>query len=193
MNVSEIKLVNFENMVMQEAEQKKTAVINELAKEKQDKLAAIERDLHAKAEQRLKREAAKITKGKNEQIVHKQLVCKQEVLSERQKLIDDVFDGVKTRLIEFAQSDEYKDYFMNLVSDAKKRLPSASTVHISKNDEIFSTDMARLGFEVEITNADIIGGCIITDKGNGIRIDETFGAKIDMAKDNFLETYKLKI
>lgn len=193
MNVSEIKLVNFESMVLREAEEKRNAIIEELAKQKKEKLARIEKELREKAAQKLKRELANISKEKNEQTVHKQLLCKQAVLGERQILIDGIFEGVKKRLDGYMQSEEYKKNLLDTIANAKNTLASASVVQITRKDEALADKIAALGFEVEYLDSSEIGGCIVIDKANGIRIDETFSRKLEAAKDSFLETYNLKI
>lgn len=193
MNISEIKLVNFENMVIKEAEDKRDAILNEILQEKQNKLAVIEKEIQDDAKQTLKKAKAKISKEKNERIVQKNLMYKQEMLSERQRLIDNVFNGVIKRLNEFINSQEYEKYLLDTIILSKQKLQGASIVVISKNDDKYAEKISDLGFTVEYTDDIIIGGCLLIDKDNSLRIDETFATKLQSAKDGFLETYNLKI
>ncbi len=193
MNVSESKLINFENKVMQEAQQKKAELLGALAAEKQEKLTKIEAELREQAERTLKRELVNISKAKNEQVVHEQLLCKQQVLSERQSLISGVFDSVAGRLAAFARSPEYQAYLFDAVAAAKESLPTAKTVRIVKNDEAYASALEKLGFEVEYLGNSEIGGFVLVDKNNGMQIDETLLTKLRSAQSSFLETYNLKI
>lgn len=193
MNVSEMKLINFENMVISEAEQKRNAILEEIEEEKKVRFAQAQEELKQKAQQTLRRENAKISKVKNEHIFHQQLLCKQEILGERKKLIDEVFEGVIRRLNEFAASEDYEKYLLNTIISSKKDLENPTVVQISKKDEMYSEKIKSMGFTVEYTDEIIIGGFLMIDKENSVRIDEMLISKVKMAKDKFLETYNLKM
>ncbi|OQB13890.1 MAG: V-type ATP synthase subunit E [Firmicutes bacterium ADurb.Bin193] len=193
MDASDTKLLNFENMVIKDAREKRDAVLKEIAQTKSEMLARIKDEIDKSAQARLRRATAKIVKEKNERIIQKQLSCKQEILNERQRLIDALFDNVKKRLSDFTASDSYGDYLIKTVSASKKKLEGAGAVVILKRDEKHAALFTSLGFEVSYTDDDIIGGCLLVDKVNGMRVDETFATKLEAAKDRFLETYNIKI
>lgn len=115
------------------------------------------------------------------------------MLFERQKQIDGIFDKVALRLGEFTKSEDYKTYIFDTIAKAKQKLNNATKVQIVKNDEWLLPEISALGFEVEFLENSRIGGCIIVDMANGIRIDETFSTKLESAENKFLETYNLKI
>ena len=193
MNVSEVKLANFENTVLREAEQKRDEAFALLKSEKKLAVENIKREAEDAAAASLEREVKKLVKGKNERIVQKQIVLKQSLLEERKKLITTLYENVAERLTAFVSSNEYEDYFFECVRRCSQRLDGARELVISRNDERYAQRLEDMGYTVATTGDGIIGGCILMDSEKGVRIDDTIFSKLEQSGENFLETYNLKI
>lgn len=193
MNVSQVKLANFEKMVLREAEKKRDEIIAQVKKEKDENIARIKAEIDRETTLNIEKTTKALAKEKNERLVHKQLLVKQRLLTEREKLIDSLFERISIRLREFVLSAEYEKYLFDSLKYCNEKLPSAKEIVISKQDEKYQNAIEKLGYTVSYTNEDIIGGLILTDLEKGIRIDDTILSKLSTAREKFLETYNLKI
>jgi len=193
MILEETKLLNFENLVISEAKQKRDSVFVELSAEKKQKLDEIIAELEQNAGEKILNETFKIAREKNRRIIKKQSENKQELLNEREKLIDGVFAKVLSMLSDFMKTDEYVINLTAIIQRGKAQLSTTPVVVLSENDKKLEASITALDVVVEFTPDNIIGGCIIIDKKNNIQIDETYSSRLAMARDTFLETYNIKV
>ena len=193
MDENDIKLSHFERMALGSAKAKRDEVLHELSLKKKKNLDGIKAEMKRAAELRLRRETAKISKEVNEREVSRQIEAKQQLIGERCRRIDALFDEVAQWLRGFVSTPEYERYLMDSITGAKDVLRDAGTVIISDSDRQFEEKIRNLGFDIEYSSEEIIGGCFVLDRANGARIDRTFAAKLRETKDSFLEKYNLKI
>ena len=193
MIVEETKLLNFENLVISEAKQKRDSVLAELSAEKKQKIDAIIAELEQNAGEKILSETFKIVREKNKRIIRRQIENKQELLNEREKLIDGVFAKVLGMLNDFTKTDKYAKDLIIIIQRGKEQLGTTPVVLLSEIDKKLEASITALGIVVEFTTDNIIGGCIIVDKKNNIQIDETYSSKLAVARDTFLETYNIKV
>lgn len=193
MIVEGTKLLNFENLVISEAKQKRDSVFAELSAEKKQKIDAIITELEQNAGEKILSETFKIAREKNRRIIRRQIENKQELLNEREKLIDGVFARVLSMLSDFAKTDEYALNLTAIIQRGKAQLGTTPIVVLSEIDRKLEASITALGVVVEFTTDNIIGGCIIIDKKNNIQIDETYSSRLAVARDTFLETYNIKV
>lgn len=193
MNNADIKLSNFERLVINGAEQKRDIRLAALAKEKKAAVEKIKRDLEKKFAIEYGNTALKIKKLKNERIFQCRIECQQQVLQKRRQLIDSLFENVAKMLEEFAASDNYRQYLIGSVSDCKKYLDGATGIRLFERDKKYAPYIEEIGLTVEYTKENIIGGFMLIDEKNAVRIDNTLITKLKDAKDKFLERYNVKI
>jgi Skp family chaperone for outer membrane proteins len=80
MSNPELKIANFERMVIGEAQQRRDKSLEDISREKEKALAKIKKELNEEAQRKYKSETKKLTKAKNERVFQKQLECKREIL-----------------------------------------------------------------------------------------------------------------
>jgi len=114
---------------------------------------------------------------------------KQQILSFKETLIDNMISSLKNKFEEFAESEGYKEFFMDLINKTLQFIEEQSAViYITKKD------FDRYGFEVDkllrgknitvaLTDKPIIGGIIIEDKDKNFRIDNSILCVIEVNKD----------
>jgi vacuolar-type H+-ATPase subunit E/Vma4 len=114
---------------------------------------------------------------------------KQQILSFKETLIDNMISSLKNKFEEFAESEGYKDFFMDLINKTLQFIEEQSAViYITKKD------FDRYGFEVDkllkgknitvgLTDKPIIGGIIIEDEDKNFRIDNSILCVIEVNKD----------
>ena len=193
MIVEETKLINFQNLVLNEAREKRDTVFAELNAEKKQKIDAIIAELEQNAGEKILNETFKIVREKNKRTIRKQIENKQELLNERERLIAGVFANVLSRLNDYTKTERYVSDLTTVIQRGIKQLGDKPIVLVSEADRDLQATIAMLGVVVEFTTDNIIGGCIIIDRENNIQIDETYSSKLAMARDTFLETYNIKV
>lgn len=193
MNVSQVKLANFEQMVLREAETKRDEIIAKVNKDKKEEISKIKAQIERETTNYIEKTEKNLAKEKNQRIVQKQLLANQKLLEERNNLIDLLFGRIRTRLVKFAASPEYERYLLERLEICREKLSTAGKVILSKHDEKHADKIKSLGFSIAYTDEDIIGGLILEDLEKGIRIDDTIALKLRDAREKFLETYNLKI
>jgi len=193
MIVEETKLINFQNLVLNEAREKRDTVFAELNAEKKQKIDAIIAELEQNAGEKILNETFKIVREKNKRTIRKQIENKQELLNERERLIAGVFANVLSRLNDYTKTERYVSDLTTVIQRGIKQLGDKPIVLVSEADRDLQATIAMLGVVVEFTTDNIIGGCIIIDRENNIQIDETYSSKLAMARDAFLETYNIKV
>jgi vacuolar-type H+-ATPase subunit E/Vma4 len=193
MNDSKTKLANFERLVINYAEQKSNEKLTELAEQKKKAVEKINEEITEKFQKELNAKAVKITKLKNKRIFQFRLECQQQILSKRQQLIDNLFEGVIKRLEEFVMSQRYKEYLTDSIAASKKRLEGATHIQICERDKQYAQEIEKFGLAIEYTNEPIIGGFVLIDIKNAVRLDDTLMTKAQNARDEFLERYNIKV
>lgn len=193
MHDSKTKLANFERLVINYAEQQSKEKLVELADEKKNAIEKIEAELTEKYQRELNARAAKITRLKNKRIFQFRLECQQQILSRRQELIDNLFEGVIKRLEEFVMSPQYEEYLLQGIAASKKRLEGATHVQICERDKKYAPDIEKNGLIVEYTKEPVIGGFVLIDKKSAVRLDDTLMSKVKNARNEFLEKYNIKV
>lgn len=193
MSNPELKIANFERMVIGEAQQRRDKSLEDISREKEKALAKIKKELNEEAQRKYKSETKKLTKAKNERVFQKQLECKREILEERQRLVDMLFESVLRRLTAFVDSADYERYIDECLLKSRKRLEEATLIQIVRHDEKFEDKFKSMGLKVEYIDKPIIGGFILIDEKNSVRIDETLFVKVEQSKAEFLRRYNLKI
>lgn len=193
MHDSKTKLANFERLVINYAEQKSREKLAELADEKKNAIEKINAELTEKYQRELNTRAAKIARLKNKRIFQFRLECQQQILSKRQQLIDNLFEGVVKRLEEFVMSPQYEKYLIEGITASKKQFEGATHVQICERDKKYALDIEKTGLMVEYTNEPVIGGFVLVDKKSAVRLDDTLMSKVQNARNEFLEKYNIKV
>lgn len=128
-----IKLERFKQAVFEDAEKQAKLITESADKQRENELA------QAKIEAQSLADSKKAAADKTEEaraireISSKQLEAKRNVLCHREKLIDSVFDNVKSRLATFKASRDYKSWLKKKPKNANRPIPSIralSTSHL---------------------------------------------------------------
>lgn len=189
----EKKLVNFSHMILSEAERKKEKLMSEL-KEKQDAIVKEkETSFLADAYEDIQKAVARYAKENNERVMKLEMQLKKDVILEREKIIDQVFEDVQKRLIEFTAAPEYLDWLLNTTQKALDEIGDGDIRVTVEDLKYKDAILARFGgcTVSEAEEKDIIGGVIVYKEN--IFVNYTIKELLSEQHKNFLKTSGLSI
>ena len=182
-----IKLERFKQAVFEDAEKQAKLITESADKQRENELA------QAKIEAQSLADSKKAATDKTEEaravreISSKQLEAKRNVLCHREKLIDSVFDNVKSRLATFKASRDYKSW---LKEKAEKCNPEhKGVIYLSPEDMKYASDLAD--FEVKSRDSIELGGMLMVYEDMGIALDYTFDSAFEGQRSAFTEKAEL--
>ena len=189
MDINEKKLSSFERLIMTEAEEKRDAVLKELADEKKLLLDAERTELEHAYQKTLNHELARIDKTVNESVTAHQTAQRKEFLSAREEYINKIFNALKQRVAEYIKTDHYKNTVSKKIESVLKDLSDDYFLIINDTDEVIKS----LGYQYKITQEDLFGGCKIVDNKSNIQIDISNKSIMEKQRIDFLENHQLRL
>lgn len=108
------------------------------------------------------------------------------MLCHREKLIDSVFDNVKSRLATFKASRDYKSWLKEKAEKCKQTYPEhKGVIYLSPEDMKYASDLAD--FEVKSRDSIELGGMLMVYEDMGIALDYTFDSAFEGQRSAFTE------
>lgn len=197
----EQKLLNFNNIVMRQAAEKRNKILEEARKEKERLISDKKRKFEQEAEEIYKKQIMLIKKEKNDIISKAAISAKRLLMRERDKIMSDTFAALEQKVREFVSSDSYKNFLENVLVKTIELLGEGEIeVTLSANDMNRFADLLesiQKGHDSKLTfkaaTRDILGGCEALNSTNGLFIDNTLSSRIESQKENFLEICGIRI
>ena len=188
--IDDKKLTDFRRLVFEDAERQRDDTLSIVESEKKRRLSEAKAEIAERYKRRYNREMTKIKNKFNEELSTHRSRQKSELLSARDELKNSVFISVEKKLSEFIRTEKYGEYMKSQIEKAIALLNCDNAVIIiNADDEILKSS----GYEYEVSDEDFKGGCIVTDKAGKHRVDLTMKTKLSKLRNEFLQTYKLKL
>ena len=185
-----IKLERFKQAVFEDAEKQAKLITESADKQRENELA------QAKIEAQSLTDSKKASTDKTEEaraireISSKQLEAKRNVLCHREKLIDSVFDNVKSRLATFKASRDYKSWLKEKAKKCEQTYTEhKGVIYLSPEDMKYASDLAD--FEVKSRDSIELGGMLMVYEDMGIALDYTFDSAFEGQRSAFTEKAEL--
>ena len=189
--VEENKIKNFERLVVGDAAQKRDAAMKQLREEKASRIEAYTKEADARFQSMLKREMEKLQRASHEQLSDKLLENKKQLLQERERLIDALFDRVRAELAAYITTDAYIADMSRKLEEAVQALGADCMLTVDERDEKLLALVKEKGYAYQTTAHSFLGGCKVESPSRRQRIDLTFSTRLADAYDSFLETYRV--
>ncbi|WP_102398668.1 V-type ATP synthase subunit E [Haloimpatiens massiliensis] len=156
-----------------------------------EKMISDEKEKIKKIEDLEMKEALKKAELKANEIIAKaKSQNHQEILNLKEDLIGKVYKDVMNKLIKFTDKEEYKDLLIKIIKvtfeeceegEYRMYLTTKDYNKYHKDIEGLLKEFKNIKVTVEKTREDIIGGIVIEDSKNKMRIDNSLGVRL---KDN---------
>jgi len=195
-NVDE-RLNNFSNAVLKKAFDVREAMTEELENNRDKELKEREMLYLEEAYKKIQINKAKIIQESNEDISRAQIESKKELIKRRNEIIDEVFEGVLSKLKEFMQSLNYYSWLCERAEYAMGKVGNSHNILnalINKSDEHLQERLKNdLDIEVDISKEDIIGGIIVCNREENLLLDLSLKENLYEEKNEFLKNAGLNI
>lgn len=187
----EAKINKFSSSVMNEAQKKLDELKKEIQEKKSEVLDSKNDEFLGEAYEKIQGYISAIQKEDNDKVRNAEFDAKKALLKKREGIIEEVFETAKTKLEDFAKSDEYKTW---LEEKLKKALAESG----EGKKEIYMTERDKnlIGITedvVPVSEKDFWGGVRVENLEKGILVDYSFYNLLEDQRGDFLSKSGLVI
>ncbi len=132
----------------------------------------------------------------NYKLSKKSLDFKKKILSFRNELIKQVMQQSEKEILDFVNSDKYKDYLLNKIKQVFDELNFNDTeIKVRREDLKLKKDLLMFKniSSVLVDDQNKLGGFVLIDKQSNIVIDKTISSILNNQRQHFLKTSGLII
>ena len=182
--------------INKDAEERRNEIIKEAEEYKKREMEKAEQEVLEDVYRLIQKETQDMRHSISRDIAGKELAGKRALLKQREDITEKVFSDAAAKLREFAQSEEYRGFIKNTVTESLAVLSGTQiTVALRPDDMKYAGDIKKLlpGCELAGDESIEIGGIRITDIQSGIIVDQTLDARLASQRGWFIEQAKLSI
>ncbi len=198
MSYDEKKLISFKETIFKDIEKKAEILIEEALKNKKEYLKKFEERILVNEQKKLEEKTIELESKYKHEVTRKEFEAKREILTYRNKLIEDIIENCERNLTNFSKTLEYETYMLEKIKktiDEEKR--EKIIIKIREKDLKLETQIKslneRIEIKIEIDKKNILGGFKLMDIKNSIEIDETFKTALTTIMQDFYKTSKLNL
>jgi len=205
MSSIEAKLKIFEESVMQDAVEIRNKIIAEADQKISVSIDENRKIYEKEVEMFHKKSIEEVVKDSNTIISKVKSEGRSLIMKKRNSIVESVFNELADRMLKFAKTDEYNEFFtlkleeaLHVIMNERNNVSSVAGIDIllSKDDyeskinvtrKIASEILIDTQFKIDIDSESIIGGCRVYSRSKGIMIDNSIQLVIKNEKDQFLQ------
>jgi vacuolar-type H+-ATPase subunit E/Vma4 len=179
--------------VLEDVEKEAESIILEAGSQAEKILEEAEKEAKERYMSIVKEGEERIEAERKEKTILFEIEAKNRLLQAQEKVIDEVFEKVLSRLREYASTQEYQDCLSRLIVDACKKMSANKLIiQLNQNDFSIMTEekLKKLSkaLGVKLVKSDkpisIVGGVIVKSSDGKIVVNNTFENRLNMLKSN---------
>lgn len=184
------KLIKFNEIVLEDAQEKRIAIENEVNKKKEAALEKAEETILNEAYRFIRSRVTEIRSDFGRKISLHNIDSQKEIFTEREHYVNEVFEEIKSRLINFIKTEKYEEYLKNAYLEAQKALGQITRVYAAAFD---MEKMKKIAAAAEIIEDPriLLGGFLAENES--LITDYTFDKRFAAERERFSETNQLNI
>lgn len=178
-------LVKFSNAIINEAEEQKKQLLNQIKEENFRLIEGKRKELEKKKNEQILTEIEKIESSKRLEIALQNQNFRHELIKKRTKLLLSMFDKIEKNILEYTNTDEY---YIVLKSDFLKAIENIEdeiTVSLKLCDTEYLKKFSHAKIAFETADENILGGFTLTIPTKRLFIDNTLKTKLEEEKKRF--------
>lgn len=183
MNI-ETKLQRFSEVVRKEAESTKDSRISVLEKKYNDSITEYQQKAQQRFDHMCEDVEIQAEKLKQQRIASINSEVKKNLIEQRTKYVETIFDNVKSKLEDFFKSPAYEELLAHNIETYKPMNPNLTAYIMLRDAAIKDSLAAKTGVNVELTDEDFLGGVKIEINANKVA-DCTFRHRYETEKSRF--------
>lgn len=192
------KLNTFTSLVLQDAQEKRDKLLENVEKEYTEKLDEKETELLQNAYENIQQNIHDAQKDANARILHAEMDSKKKLILRREEIINEVMTLSREKIAEFAKSDKYEEWLLAKIEKSLFEVgKGAKTVYISPDDiklkeKIEQLDTLRITVEAS-QERDFLGGAKVINTDRRVAVDYSFKEMLSEQKQVFLQSSGLAL
>lgn len=190
MSYDKEKLSRFQNTVLSEADEKIQKMKEEAQEYEKSELEKTRQQEYDRIFTYMQAQVRNLEWKYRRIVTKKSLEVKREVLICRNELTEKVFAQTKEKLLQFANSAEYKDYLLNRLKTAVKDFPcNGASIAVRAEDFAFEKDLLETSgvASVVVDKSNQLGGFCIINQQSGLLLDETLASDLIEQRQYFYQ------
>lgn len=192
------KLMNFTNIILNQAEKESKNTQNELAQRRKRELEEARVRAEKEANKKVLDMTVKIQRKENEILSKAQIAARNKVMQHREGIESRVFDIARTKINRFVESENYYPWLIDTARAQIVLLADAAdlVLYINSKDKALKDSLSReLGVSVEVLSddKDILGGVIVKSETRRMECSDTLAGRLDSVRSEFLNISGLKL
>ena len=197
MDYNEEKLNALSAMIMRNANEERERIMEETETEYKSLIAERENEYLKAAYETIQKSKSECERLSGEKILHAEMDMKKQVLLKREEIIKNVMDAVKTRLVDFTQSDSYEKWLVDKTATAVKEAgEGGKVIYVAESDMQYADELKTVDANITIENAPesgFLGGVRVYNADKRISVDYSFKELLSDEKQSFLKNSGLVI
>lgn len=191
------KMNKFYQAINHYAEEQRKKIEQEMAEFKRKELNEAEVDALTEAYRMIQKEMAEMRNGISRELAQRELKGRRELLEQRQKITDTVFQRAAAELSAFTQTPQYADMLVRFTAGLPEKIRKDGTVIYLKEEDASYREQIKTAFAADCTfrtDAEIkIGGLRACNSEMGIMADETLDSLLEDQRAWFEENSGMAI
>lgn len=191
------KMNKFYQAINHYAEEQRKKIEQEMAEFKRKELNDAEVDALTEAYRMIQKEMAEMRNGISRELAQRELKGRRELLEQRQKITDTVFERAAAELSAFTKTPQYADMLVRFTASLPEKIRKDGTVIYLKEEDAKYREQIKTAFGVDCTfrtDAEIkIGGLRACNSEMGIMADETLDSLLEDQRAWFEENSGMAI
>lgn len=191
MSYDKQKLLRFQEAILEDADEKIARMNQNVSKYEQRELNNTKQQKLEEIFTYMQNRVRHLKSEFNYKLTKKSLEFKKEILSFRNELIEKVMKQSENEILNFVNSDEYKNYLLRKVKQVFDEFNfSSAKIKIRREDLKFKEDILNCGnvSEVLVNDHNKLGGFTAIDPKSNIMVDKTIATILDNQRQHLLKT-----
>lgn len=192
------KIDIFSQIVLKDAAKERDALLEQVARERQKRLAEAEAKIKHETDLRVQVRASSISGESGRTLSKKLLEEKRIIATRREEIAKEVFQSVREKILEFTKTEEYLPHLKKLYVEAFSALgnPYDGVIWLRQEDLPFSRELAAAlpGRHVTFQAGSFkLGGLIVDCHSKLLRADQTYDTALGDLDGHFAELFGLSL
>lgn len=191
-----VKAERFLNAINKAALEKCKDINRQVEEMMEKELAEAQTRIETKNHKKIDKETAKIKINAKLEIANCHSEQKNAIYKKRLAYEDEIFRCAKAKILEFCDSEQYKDFLMRSANEILEVCGDKCDVYLNKKDfEIYAPEIKNMFSNCTVNADDSIelGGIKVRDNDRGILYDNSIDSKFEEQKVWFYDNAPLHI
>ncbi len=191
------KTSSFLKAIDKYAKEQHSRIIKEVQEIEKKELEKAEIEIMDDVRNMAQREHLKMKNKITIEISHKELEERKKLAKKRQRIVKEIFDLCKEKLIEYSKSSKYPEYLCRCAYKISSVLKEDDVILYVKEEDIKYSDLIKNSFigncKIECTKDIEIGGIKGLGRKRKLIADETLDSNLLVQKDWFASEYGIML